>query len=68
VSADPPGYRVTLMCQDCAVHSRVFLAGRNGDGPDTALAAMSFGWDHFHAGHSQVVVASPATAAEVGRS
>lgn len=59
-----PGYRITLMCDTCAVRRRCWLVGRSGDAVDVdggPLTILAGGWERDHAGHSQMVVASPAS-------
>jgi hypothetical protein len=57
------GLRVTFRCDTCAIDRRVYVVGRDHDRdeiPDDVAEAFALGWSRRHAGHEQIVIASPA--------
>lgn len=61
--ADPQmadGYRLTLRCDTCGINERCWFLGRAGV-PDDGLKVLIGGWGSEHAGHKQIVLASPAS-------
>lgn len=55
-------FNVTAKCDDCNAHDMGSILGRRGSEAEPLLLALAKGWEALHAGHEQIVVASPLVA------